>query len=205
MATGTNKKQDFATLPIGGKVLLLVIVLGALSGGYFFALYQPLTDEIESAQQRKTQLDTEFAEAQERQTRFRELNALLAERQAVDRQNLSVLPADAEIPAFLQDLNRLAELSGLSIQQVEPRPEEPQELYVRLPVTLELRGRYHQIAKFFYNVSNLERAINMENLVLGEPESSDDGELRLSVNVLATTFRRLGDGEEVGEIIEEGA
>ena len=68
MATGTNKKQDFATLPIGGKVLLLVIVLGALSGGYFFALYQPLTDEIESAQQRKTQLDTEFAEAQERQS-----------------------------------------------------------------------------------------------------------------------------------------
>jgi type IV pilus assembly protein PilO len=205
MATGTKKKQDFATLPVGGKVLVLLFLLAAFSAAYFFALYQPLREDIAAANQQKVQLDAQFEEAQDRQTRFRELNAMLAERQSVDRQNLRVLPEASEIPAFLQDLNRLAELSGLSIQQVEPRPEEPQELYVRLPVTLELRGRYHQIAKFFYNVSNLERAINMENLVLGEPEAADDGELRLSVNVLATSFRRLGDHDMGGEIIEGGA
>ena len=113
-----------------------------------------------------------------------------------------MLPEQAEMSAFLQDIDRIAELSGLSVQVVEPRPEEPQDLYVRLPVTLQLRGRYHQIAKFFYNVSNLERAINMENLVLAEPESEND-EVQLSVNVLATTFRRVGD-EPVGEAPSEG-
>ena len=45
----------------------------------------------------------------------------------------------------------------------------------------------------------------MENLVLGEPEAADDGELRLNVNVLATTFRRVGDNDAAGEILEGGA
>jgi type IV pilus assembly protein PilO len=77
---------------------------------------------------------------------------------------------------------------------VEPRPEEAQEYYVRIPVNLRLAGRYHQLAKFFYNVSRLERAINMENVHLTEPVVVGD-EVRLSVDVLATTFRRPGEGD----------
>ena len=35
-----------------------------------------------------------------------------------------------------------------------------------MPVALAIRGRYHELAKFFYNISRLERAINMEDLSL---------------------------------------
>ena len=157
---------------------------------------------LAAAQTRNQNLQSELQTAQQRQTRYRELAQEIAVREAQDRQNQRVLPEQAEMSAFLQDIDRIAELSGLSVQVVEPRPEEPQDLYVRLPVTLQLRGRYHQIAKFFYNVSNLERAINMENLVLAEPESEND-EIQLSVNVLATTFRRIGD-EPRGETTAEG-
>jgi len=202
MAAQTAKKQDFASLPVGGKIVVLLVLLMVFSAVYYFALHHALTDDIAAAQTRKQQLETDLRTAQQRQTRYRELAQEIAVREAQDRQNQRVLPEQAEMSAFLQDIDRIAELSGLSVQVVEPRPEEPQDLYVRLPVTLQLRGRYHQIAKFFYNVSNLERAINMENLVLAEPESEND-EVQLSVNVLATTFRRIGD-EPVGEALSEG-
>lgn len=56
-------------------------------------------------------------------------------------------------------------------------------------MNLVLSGRYHQLAKFFHNVSRLQRAINMENITLSDPQEKGDG-LVLRVNVLATTFRR---------------
>ena len=56
----------------------------------------------------------------------------------------------AEIPAFLDDLNRLAELSGLQMDSVQPNPEAAEKLYMKVPVALAIRGRYHELAKFFY-------------------------------------------------------
>ena len=110
-------------------------------------------------------------------------------REAIDRANKRVLPQDAEIPAFLQDLNRVAELSGLDIRLVEPRPEESEPLYVRIPVALRVSGKFHQVAKFFYSVSRLERAINMENIQLRDPSMNEADEVLLVVDALATTFR----------------
>ena len=89
----------------------------------------------------------------------------------------------------------MAELRGLEIRLVEPRPEEPGEHYMRLPVRLQLGGRYHQLARFFYNVSRLDRLISMENIHLSQPagaatEADQSDGVVIAVEVLATTFRR---------------
>ena len=63
-------------------------------------------------------------------------------------------------------------------------------MYTRIPVALRLSGRYHQLAKFFYNMSQVERAISMEDISLREPNVSETDEVLLDVDVLATTFRR---------------
>ena len=75
------------------------------------------------------------------------------------------------------------------MRRVEPRPEQQEKLYTRIPVRLALTGRYHQLMKFFYNVSRLERAINMEDVTLSKPRLEGE-EVVLDVNVMATTFRR---------------
>jgi Tfp pilus assembly protein PilO len=46
------------------------------------------------------------------------------------------------------------------------------------------------LAKFFYNVSRLERAINMEDIMVKVADRQNDGAVQLAVNVRATTFRR---------------
>src|SRR5687768_7734502 len=157
----TSKDSGFAKLPVAAKLGILVMLLLVISAIYYFALHMTLTDDITAAQRRYTALERDLVTAQARQQEYLQCTQLLAQREAVDRQNKRILPEKAEIAAFLQDLNRLSELSGLQMQLVEPRPEELQEYYVRIPVNLKVQGRYHQLAKFFYNVSRLERAINM--------------------------------------------
>lgn len=209
MATSAQKsstEQAFARLPAGAKIGLGVGIVAVIGAVYYFALHMSLTDDLDRARARHATLQTEMQEAQERNAEYVRLREELSQREGLDRANLRALPAEAETASFLQDLNRLAELSGLSIRLVEPRPEEPEQHYVRLPVSLRLAGRYHQLARFFYNVSRLDRLISMEDINLSNPTMEGE-EVMIDVDVLATTFRRPDEPEPqaAAEPAAEGA
>jgi type IV pilus assembly protein PilO len=211
MAVG---QRGFGELPVAAKVFILILLLGVATAAYFFLLHSPLVDDVESLDRQYRDLTARREAAEQRQQEFLRVNGELASRQALDRQNRRTLPEDAEIPAFLQDLNRLGELSALEFRLVEPEPEEqvgvgsPEEtpanqeqaapaaagVYARIPVSLRLRGRFHQVAKFFYNVGELDRAINLENVNLANPTVQGE-EVFLDVEVTATTFRRFSAAE----------
>lgn len=185
----------FSKLPLGAKIGVQVGIIVLVSVLFYFLLYMRLSTASDEAEQKYAALQKDLRVAEERRKEYVTVRDELVAREGLDRQNLRTLPEKAEIPAFLQDLNRTAELSGLKILLVEPRPEEQAEHYTRVPVSLKLSGRFHQLAKFFYHVGKLERAINMENIRLTDPVTSQD-EVILNVDVLATTFRRLpGEGE----------
>ncbi|MBK8169472.1 MAG: type 4a pilus biogenesis protein PilO [Sandaracinaceae bacterium] len=188
MAPAAKAPLAFGTMPPAGKVVLLIIIVGILTAVYYFALHMPLEDEIASADGRTMQLRTQLDNAHARQEQYLALRQRLDQRAPLDRQNRRILPRSANVPAFLQDLNRLAGLSDLQIF-IETRPEEATEQFVKIPVSLRITGRYHQIAKFFFNVSKLDRAISMENLQIKEPTAASDG-VSLTVEVLATTYRQ---------------
>ncbi len=183
-------EDTFVGLPGWGKALALVGVLGLLGAGYYTVIHASISGDLEAAAQKQKQLQDQIRDAERRQKQYLELTQELANREVADRQNRRVLPEDAEIAAFLQDLNRVAELSGLTIRLVEPRPEQRQELYSKIPVVLALTGRFHQMGKFFYNVSKLDRAISMENIRMTQPELLPSGEMVINVDVRATTYRR---------------
>jgi type IV pilus assembly protein PilO len=183
-------EDTFVGLPGWGKALGLIGVLALLGGAYYALVYSSISTDLEAAQQKQKQLQDQIRDAERREKQYLELTQELANREVADRQNRRVLPEKAEIAAFLQDLNRVAELSGLTIRLVEPRPEQRQELYSKIPVVLALTGRFHQMTKFFYNVSKLDRAISMENIRMTQPRLTASGEMLVNVDVRATTYRR---------------
>lgn len=180
---------QFGALPAAAKAGIGVAILAVMGAVYYFALHSPLAEQITTARTHGTELETERTAAQARQREYIELREELTAREGLDRANLRVLPEEAEIAAFLADLTRLAELSGLEMRLVEPEAEEEDEHYTRLPVQLRLSGRFHQLTRFFYNVSRLERAISMENVRLSDPTIVGE-DVVLAVEVLATTYRR---------------
>jgi type IV pilus assembly protein PilO len=182
-------EQSFAKLPVAGKIGLLGLILGLVGGVYYFVFHVSVSDEIDGARSRQRALHSQMSEAEARNAEYVRLRSELTAREGLDRGNLRALPESAETASFLQDLNRLGELSGLHLVLVQPQPEEPDTHYVRLPVTLRLQGRYHQLARFFHNVSRLDRLISMEDIHLQQPTLQGE-EVHLSVDVLATTYRR---------------
>lgn len=186
---GLSLSANFSSFSSGSKLLIVVLIVGMISVLYYLTIHMSLSDEMEKVQATTQKLQAALNEAQTRQRTYLALREELASREARDRQYLRVLPVKSEIPAFLGDLDRLTELSGLQVEQVQPQPEVKEEFFIKVPVALGLSGKYHQLAKFFYNVSLLERAVNMENVTLTKPELVGE-DIVLQVSVLATTFRR---------------
>jgi type IV pilus assembly protein PilO len=175
-----------AKIGIGAALMILSGVV------YFVVFYGDLATSIKAEQGRERQLRDDLAEAQKAQHAYQLDLAELADRQQRQRELNKILPATTEYPAFLSAVQSVANVAGINLAAWTPQEAPPDQFYARVPMRLELEGRFHQVAKFFYNIGQLDRIINMENISITEPHMKGD-EVLLKVSALATAFHSIGD------------
>lgn len=188
------KKPAGSGLPLGAKIGagLLFALLPAIA--YYVIFHTEIEDEIKTAQGRHANLLGDLETAKRNEEAYRVDVEDLNRRQRNKAELMKVLPESAEYHAFLSSVQTVANLVGVELVGWTPREEVPEQFYARVPMQLELRGRFHQLAKFFYNVGQSERIINMENISIREPKVRD-GDVYVSVSVLATAFHAIAEGQ----------
>ena len=189
MATlGLAKLSGIAKVAVGVGVLLIC------AAAYYFVFYSDMSQSIERAQSREKTLHADLAAARQSEFAFQRDLAELTERQQRQNQLAKVLPNSTEYPAFLSSLQSVSNMSGITLSAWAPQPEVLDKFYARVPMRLDLEGRFHQIAKFFYGVGQLDRIINMENISMTDPREVDKDYV-VKVTALATAFRALSGTE----------
>jgi type IV pilus assembly protein PilO len=169
----------------------IILVIVGIYGGLF---YLDIQDQIKGARTRQQQLKAEKDNYLKRQREYQAYRSELTQLQQEQRELLKALPKKAEIPTFLSNIQEQAELAGLEIVTLTIEAERPQELYIRIPIRIEVRGTYHAITKFFKNLSELPRIVNVENLSLGTEKQDLGGSPRLRAKFIAATFRYRDQG-----------
>jgi type IV pilus assembly protein PilO len=164
---------------------LVAIILGVY-GGLF---YLDVEDQIKAARTRQEQLKGEKDNYEKRKREYQAYRNELTQLQLEQRERLKALPKKAEIPTFLSNLQEQAELAGLEIVALTIEAENPMELYIRIPVRIEVRGSYHSITKFFKNLSELPRIVNVEDLTLSVEKVELGVSPRMRARFVAATFR----------------
>ncbi len=188
------KESSLARLPLLAKLGIGAGLLVLVGVAYFVVFYGDLASSIKAAQGRERQLRGDLAEARKNEFAYQKDLAELTDRQQRQRELQKILPATTEYPSFLSSLQSVANVSGVSLSAWTPQEEIPEQFYARVPMKLELTGRFHQVAKFFYGVGQLDRIINMENISITDPKPEGD-EVDVKVEVLATAFRALEEGK----------
>lgn len=186
------KKSGLSNLNLPGKLAVggLLLLLPWLV--FYVIFYSELETEIEGAQSANQRLAADLQNAERSQRAYQRDLQELGERERNRRELMKVLPETTEYPAFLSTVQNVANLVGVELVAWTPQEEVVEEFYARVPMRLELRGRFHQLAKFFYNVGQSERIINMENIALTSAQQQEDGVV-LNAIVLATAFHALKD------------
>jgi type IV pilus assembly protein PilO len=170
-----------------GVGALLTVLVGV---AYFVLLYDDISEQIAKQKRDEQTLRAELIRVKQAEFEYHKDLAELTERQQRQRDLNKILPETTEYPAFLSALQGVANISGVALQAWTPQEEVVQKFFARVPMRLTLRGKFHQVAKFFYGVGQLDRIINVENIALAEPKTQND-ELLLKVDCLATAFHTI--------------
>ena len=176
--------------PLLGKSLVGFLMVALTAILYYVVWYGDVSDAIDKQKKQESALSTELAQAQQTAFEYHKDLAELTERQQRQRELNKILPEKTEYPAFLSALQGVANVAGISLQGWSPQEEVVQKFFARVPMKLTIVGKFHQIAKFFYGVGQLDRIINIENISLKEPKLVGD-DINLKVDCLATAFHIL--------------
>jgi type IV pilus assembly protein PilO len=177
-------------LPVAAKFAVGIGLVAVLAIAYVVVFYGDLSNSINTAKSEEGRLRRDLAEARKNEFVYEKDLAELTLRQQRQRELNKMLPTNTEYPAFLSAVQNVANVTGVSLTAWSPNQEVTEEFYARVPMKLELSGRFHQVAKFLYGIGQLDRIINMENISLSDPKQVGD-DLILKVESLATAFRAV--------------
>jgi type IV pilus assembly protein PilO len=181
---------SLAKLPLAGKIGMGAAIVFIAALAYFVVFYSDVSSAIRSAKSQETSLRQRLADARKAEYAYHQDLAELTERQQRQREFNKILPETTEYPAFLSAVQGVANIAGVDLQAWSPVEEVNQQFYAKVPMKLKISGKFHQVAKFFYGIGQLDRIINIEDIVIKEPKYDGD-DVNIKVECLATAFRGL--------------
>lgn len=174
MAMQLPNMAAFKAIPANQKILLLVVVLAMIGGGFYFLFEdadgQMVSDTLgqQSAKLKAdiAKLDKEIKTNEEKVKNLDELKRLTGELGLQLAKNQERLPPESEAATVLKQLTDLGTRIGLTLKlwRPSPRQEDSSKLFVKLPADVEMIGGYHTLALFFDRISKLPRIINVSKI-----------------------------------------
>jgi type IV pilus assembly protein PilO len=189
------KNLGGAPLPVK-VVLLTLIFLGLVGGGYWF-LWQPALEELDQAKNKETELRTVFMAKKKEAINLPIYKQQMADIERTFGELLRQLPDKTQMEGLLRDVNAAGLEVGLEFDLFRPGAEQPAEFYVTKPISIRVVGSYHQLGAFAQNIAKMPRIVTLEDLTIAPVAGGKEG--MVGVNATAKTFRYIEAGEGTGK------
>ncbi|MFH1552651.1 MAG: type 4a pilus biogenesis protein PilO [Candidatus Omnitrophota bacterium] len=166
----TDKIKEFLSDAQNRMYLILgaTFVLAAL---YLSFIIVPKFNELSMVSRTVRELSNNINLVEGRMKRLDEMTKRLEELREEQASYSKQLPAQKEIPAFLEGLASTAKKSNVRILGVDPGEfigeeagEKDKRYYLEMPIVITARSGYHQLGHFINNLEQGERFITIEDL-----------------------------------------
>ncbi len=181
---------NIGTAPLWVKVLLIGLVCVAILFAGYWLHHKNQLEDLKRVQAKETELKTIFENKAEKAANLELYKVQLEEMRRTFGTLLRQLPSKTEIPALIVDISQTGLASGLEIELFKPNPESRKEFYAEKPISLRVKGDYHQFGNFASEIAALPRIVTLHNISLSP--SGDD----MTMTATAKTYRYLEEDEE---------
>ena len=184
--------NNIGSWPIAAKVIVILSLCGTiLFAGYYLDTSDQLI-VLETAQAKEETLKKTF---ETKQAKARNLAAYKEQMVEMERSFgtlLQQLPGKTEVPGLLDDISRVGIQSGMVFEYFKPEAETPQGFYAELPISIRVKGNYHQFGNFVSGTAALPRIVTLHNFSISQGKGNDD----MTMVATAKTYRYLEKDEQ---------
>ena len=178
---------DFSTAwswPIGVKIVTYLLVFTVLLGGGINFLVLDKNRALESEIAKESDLKQQFETKSYQVATLDALRRQMADVELRFAELLRQLPTQKEVPGLLEDISAIGQRAGLEIDLIALQPERKAQFYVELPISVQVRGTYHQMGDFVSGVAGIKRIVTLHDFSL-KPSGGD----QLTMSIDAKTYR----------------
>ena len=183
---------NIGTSPLWVKVLLISIVCIAILFTGYWLHHKNQLEDLKRVQTKEVELRTTFENKAEKAANLEPYKVQLEEMRRTFGTLLRQLPSKTEIPALIVDISQTGLASGLEIELFKPNSESRKEFYAEKPISLRVKGNYHQFGTFASEIAALPRIVTLHNISLTPAGKNKD----MAMTATAKTYRYLEEDEE---------
>lgn len=181
--------NNLGSWPVPIKIVGILAVCGViLFAGYWFLIKGEL-EEYGEAQRKEASLRETYLNKKALAVNLPAYREQMEEMEQTFGSLLRQLPNTTEVPDLLVDITQAGLGRGLEFTLFRPEKELPKDFYAELPISVQVRGNYHELAQFVSDVAALPRIVTFGDIVISSGKDS-----KLSMSAKARTYRYLEEG-----------
>jgi len=167
------------------RILITVGLVVLILASAVWFLYLPQYEKIKSLTTKLNQVEKQLVKAKKNAAELEKFQAKMQEAEAQFKLAMKALPENEEIPSLLTSISKSGQDVGLEFLLFEPKAENRKEFYAEIPVAMNIKGDYHNLAMFFDKVARLSRIVNIKGISMSRIQDTSD----LSTTCTAVTYK----------------
>ena len=180
--------EKIAALSRVQRILICVGVFLILGGSFTYLIYMPRHSKIQELKKNLDELETKVAKARSAARDLKKFQERYKAAEVRFKLAIQLLPDKKEIPTLLEAISKSGRDAGLEFILFKPGKEISRDFYAEIPVIIEVKGGYHNLAMFFDKVARLPRIVNILDIRI---RASKGAEGLLNASCVAMTYKFL--------------
>jgi len=177
--------EKLTKLSTAQRISICVVTTIILIATFVFLSFIPQQKQIKKLNTEYTEFKQKLTVAKVKAAQFSSFKEKMKHARAKYLIAKKALPEKKEIPSLLSSISKVGYDTGLEFPAFTPQPETIKDFFSKIPVKLELKGTYHNIAVFFAKIARLPRIVNIDNVKMS---SSSGGKLNTSCTAITYRF-----------------
>ena len=182
--------------PNFAKAILILLLCSAVAGAWYYFDTQDQIKRLETVEAEEAELRITFESKQNKAANLDAYRQQLDEMTETFGAMLRQLPDKTEVAALLVEVSQTGLAAGLEFELFQPSTEQLKDFYAELPISVGVKGEYHEFGRFISGLAALPRIVTIHdvNIASGAKKGRAPGDPAL-LNLKATvkTYRYLDE------------
>jgi len=175
------------------RILICSAIFLVIIGSFVYFSYFPKIKTQKLLNKEIQQLEKRLAIARKNAKDLKKYQNKIKEAKSKFKEAKLSLPEKEEIPSLISAVSESGQASGLEFLLFQPKGENRKDFYAEIPVSIQVKGNFHNIVLFFERVAKLSRIVNIRDIKIsasqgkGKTETSEIS--KLSTSCTAVTYK----------------